>query len=192
MEKLWQEFCEKWGLGEKEKRRLPVLLGVLAVGLAMMAFSRNVGEAAVRSVYSENAPPKTEQEVPQSEEAELEERLSAILSRIKGAGQVEVSVTLASGEEMEYAVNASTTLRVTEEQDEGGVRNTTEETRTDNLVLADGNSAPLAVKSYPAEVQGVLVVAEGGDDPAVCRAISEALQNLLDVGAHKIVICPAE
>lgn len=190
MEKLWQDFCVRWGLGDKEKRRVPLLIGALAVGLLLMGVSQGIG-GRESSVYSENAPP-VEVAAEPSEEAELEERLSAVLSRIKGAGEVEVSLTFAASGEVEYAVNASTTLRVTEEEGDASNRSTTEETRTDNLVLTDGNSVPLAVKSKSAEVQGVLVVAEGGDNPAVCRAISEALQNLLDVGAHKIVICTAE
>ena len=50
----------------------------------------------------------------------------------------------------------------------------------------------LRVQQSMAEVQGVLVVAEGGDNPAVRAQIAEALQNLLAVPAHKIVICQAE
>lgn len=190
MEKLWRDFCARWGLSMREKRRVPLLLGALVVGLLMMGLSQGIGSTG-QSMYSENAPP-VEVVAPKSAEVELEERLSVVLSRIRGAGQVEVSLTFADSGEVEYAVNASTTLRVTEEQGADTVRSTTEETRTDNLVLTDGNSAPLAVQSRSAEVQGVLVVAEGGDDPTVCHAISEALQNLLDVGAHKIVICTAE
>ena len=58
-------------------------------------------------------------------------------------------------------------------------------------MLADGNGGPVILQQTMAEVQGVLVVAEGGGSPAVRAQIAEALQNLLAVPAHKIVICQA-
>lgn len=197
MEKILNDFFAKWGLGDKEKKRLPLLLGALGLGICLLALSSWLpGQAAGGAAgYGENAPPAEEQaaEPAAGSEQELEQKLAAVLSRIRGAGEVEVSLTFAKSGQTEYAVNASTTLRTTEEQDEGGgSRSTTEQTSTDTLVLAENNNKPLAVQSQMPEVQGVLVVAEGGDDPTVCRALSEALQNLLGIAAHKIVICPMQ
>ncbi len=193
MELFKPEFLAKLGLGEKEKRRLPLLFLLLAVGLLLMGLSSWLSRQDRSGVpySSAEAPPQAETEV--SEERALEQKLAEILGKIRGAGEVSVALTFAESGRTDYAVNASTTLRTTEENDQnGGVRSTTEQTRSDDLVLAEGNSNPVAVRRSSPEVQGVLVVAAGADDPAVCRQMAEALQNLLDIPAHKIVICPAD
>ena len=191
MEQIKPEFLAKLGLGGREKRRLAGLLLLLAAGLILLGLSSMLGQR--------DRPGGAEQELsPQitaaavDEAAALEQKLAAILSRIRGAGEVSVALTFGSSGRTDYAVNASTTLRTTEENDAGGSRRTTEETRRDDMVLAAGNADPVAVQQSGPQVQGVLVVAAGADDPAVCGQIAAALTNLLDVPPHKIVICPAD
>ena len=43
-------------------------------------------------------------------------------------------------------------------------------------------------RSMEPEVSGVLVVAEGGDDPVTVREITEAVQALFGIEAHKIKV----
>ena len=183
------DFWAKLGLADREKRRIPLLLAVLALGLLLMALSSWAGG----EMQQEMPLPQVESPPAEGTEAALEAKLSQTLSQIRGAGEVTVSVTFAQSGRTEYAVNASTTLRSTDEQDEqGGSRRTTEETQADTLVLAEGNDNPVTVQQTMPQVQGVLVVAEGGDDPDVRRRLLEALTYLLAVPAHRIVICPAE
>lgn len=190
MEKLWTEFCAKWGLGTAEKKRLPLLLAALVLGLTLLAAANGLKTPAAGSVYSENAPPAQDEAYSDGQLPETE--LAAVLSHIQGAGKVLVKVTYAAGEYTEYAVNSSTTSRTVSDIDENGSNTTAEQTTADTLVLVDGNSKPVVVHSTMPPVQGVLVVAEGGNNPAVCQSLTAALQSLLGVGAHKIVICPYE
>ncbi|MBQ3180341.1 MAG: hypothetical protein IJB55_03190 [Firmicutes bacterium] len=186
-----QGWWDRLGLHDGSRRRLGWLGAVLVLGLLLMGLSSTASAPQVAAVSADAADvPAVSAAV--SPEAELEGRLRSILSRIEGVGQVDVTVTFAAGTLTEYAVNASTTLRTTEENDTSGQsRSVVEQTSSDSLVLLDGDGSPVAVRQSMAEVQGVLVVAEGGSDPAVCVQISAALQNLLAVPAHKIVICPA-
>lgn len=180
------------GLRDKEKRRIWQLGGLLLVGLLLMGSSAWLSTGQNDAVSSD-LPTVAASAAALSPEAELEQRLAAVLSRIQGAGQVSVSLTFARSAQTEYAINASTTVRTTDETtDSGQKRSTREQTSSDNLVLADGKGGPVMVQQSMAEVQGVLVVAEGGDNPNVRAQIAEALQNLLAVPAHKIVICQAE
>ncbi|MBQ3199557.1 MAG: hypothetical protein IJB67_04265 [Firmicutes bacterium] len=182
------DFWAKLGLADRERRRIPLLLAVLVLGLLLMAVSSWADGGEQQEV-----PPQVEMSPAEGTEAALEAKLSQILSQIRGAGEVTVSVTFAQSGRTEYAVNASTTLRSTDEQDEqGGSRRTTEETQADTLVLAEGNDNPVTVQQTMPQVQGVLVVAQGGDDPDVRRRLFDALTYLLAVPAHRIVICPAE
>ena len=45
----------------------------------------------------------------------------------------------------------------------------------------------MASEIYP-EIRGVLVVAQGGDDPALVQQIQEAAMALFHVEAHKIKV----
>lgn len=186
-------FLDKLGLQNAGRRRLGLLTAVLALGLLLMGLSAMMEQPRTAAVMADAVSDSGVAAVTASSpEAELEGRLRNILGCIDGVGRVDVTLTFARGAETEYAVNASTTMRTTEESDpEGQSRSVVEQTSSDSLVLLDGDGSPVAVRQSMAEVQGVLVVAQGGDDPAVCAQISTALQNLLDVPAHKIVICPA-
>lgn len=158
MKKIWQEFCEKWGLGEKEKQRVPLLLAALLLGLGLMAAGNvaaeehNGGEAGAVATTAANAVGA------EMEAVALEERLAAVLRQVDGAGEVSVVVTLASRGRTEYAASAS------------------------------GGQLPVVESGLPT-VQGVLVVADGADDVAVCRALSDAVVGLLDVPTHRVVVC---
>ncbi|MEI3220461.1 MAG: hypothetical protein V8S08_13640 [Lachnoclostridium sp.] len=44
------------------------------------------------------------------------------------------------------------------------------------------------IKEISPEVEGVIVIAEGGDNPVVIQNISEAVQALFGVDTHKIKI----
>ena len=52
--------------------------------------------------------------------------------------------------------------------------------------------SPYVVKELEPKVQGVVVIAEGGGNPAVQQNILEAVQALFPVEAHKIKIMKME
>ena len=61
---------------------------------------------------------------------------------------------------------------------------------TDTVYSKDskGNQEPyLSNERYP-KISGVVVVAEGGEDPHVIQNIQEAVQELFQVEAHKIKV----
>ena len=47
---------------------------------------------------------------------------------------------------------------------------------------------PYVVQSTYPQVEGVVIVAEGGDNAIVCTNISEAVKSLFPIEAHKITI----
>ncbi|MDN5346885.1 MAG: stage sporulation protein [Clostridia bacterium] len=126
---------------------------------------------------------------------QLESQLKGILEQVRGAGRVEVSVTLAAGPMREYAVNTRTTSRSVEEKDQnGGTRLTKETNADDQVVMARagqiGGEGPVVIKESMPKVQGVLVVADGAEDPVVRAQMAQAVQTLLGIAAHQVQVLP--
>ena len=54
------------------------------------------------------------------------------------------------------------------------------------------SSTPYVVKPYVPEIEGVLVVAEGAGSGTVKRTVTEIVQALFHVEAHKIMVVKME
>ncbi len=118
----------------------------------------------------------------------LSQKLTDYLKQMDGAGEVEAWVTLKSGgQEVLYEEKSSQTTSLSEADSQGGTREETTEDVTRTVIFgADGN--PYVVQTTLPEVQGVLVLAEGGDDSGVRLDIVEAVQVLFGLDAHKIKV----
>ena len=111
--------------------------------------------------------------LPTGEEA----RLSQALSKIHGAGEVTVVLTVANGPRQILAENV----------DRDGSQG---EEKTETVVLSRGSGSQETVtvqEIYP-RYQGALLVCAGGDDPTVRLQLTEAMSALTGLGADKISI----
>lgn len=135
----------------------------------------------------------------QAYEDALSRRLEEVLSHVRGVGKVVAYVSLKAGPQVEYAGNRNRSERkVVEEMPGGTKRSTTEE--TDNLALVLSRSTAFSTSSgsdklFPSrelgpEISGVVVVADGASDPATASLLSKAVQTMLDVPAHRVVVLP--
>ncbi len=109
----------------------------------------------------------------------MEKKISDILSRVEGAGEVSVMLTVRSGMERILATD------VTDTQSEREAKQVREV-----LILSgdDGDEVVLIGQNYPT-FQGALVVCPGGDDPQVRLQITQALSALTGLGAGRITVC---
>lgn len=109
-----------------------------------------------------------------SYKTQLELQLKTILEFVEGVGQVTVMITLESTAEkiVEKDINI-----LGESQEE--------ETVYDEL--ENGNTPYIIQENYPV-IEGIVVVAEGGDQVFVIQNITEAIQALFAVDSHKIKI----
>jgi len=123
--------------------------------------------------------------------SETEEKLKSILSKIKGAGEVDVMITFVSSNEAVPAVDVTTSQNTTQEKDkEGGTRNINETNKENSIVYEEsqGVKKPFVVKEILPKVKGVVIVAEGAGDAEVRSNLTKAAQALLEVSAHKIQV----
>ncbi len=106
---------------------------------------------------------------------QMEEELVELLRQVEGVGRVEVMITL-------KASNEKVTLK--DNTDKG-------DSLTEETVLiedSDRNSSPYVLQEKEPELEGVVVVCEGGDDASVKREITGAVSALFQIESHKIKV----
>ncbi len=121
----------------------------------------------------------------------LETRLADALSQMSGVGEVAVMITLKSSAERVVEKDTEITDEgVTESDSQGGTRTTKNNSRAETTIYSDGNTSgtPYVSKELTPEVEGVMIIAEGGDEPVVKQNITEAVQALFGIDTHKIRI----
>lgn len=118
----------------------------------------------------------------------LEDSLEELLSTMDGVGRVRVMITLENSGETIIEKDKSTERNSSTEVDSsGGSRNTTDFSDKEETVYGE-NSIPYITKMLTPSVKGVVVSAQGGDSAKTAENISEAIQALFGIEAHKIKI----
>ena len=126
-------------------------------------------------------------------EEQLEKKLSDILSKVKGAGKVEVMITLESSSELVLQVDESQTSDdVHEEDSAGGTRDSIQSSYSKDTVQTGSDDSPYVITEINPKVSGVLVIAEGAGSAAVKNEIYEAVEALFNLPVHKIKVLEAE
>lgn len=117
-----------------------------------------------------------DKQVTLSDGKELTSQIQDVLGKIKGVGDVKVLIVYDGGEQLEIASKVD--KRTDRVEDEGRVTEIIEETTTP--IITNGNE-PLVIGTKRAKIDGVVVVAKGGDNPKVKVAIMQALSTLLKI-----------
>ena len=109
----------------------------------------------------------------------VEARLRQILSMVNGAGRVEVMLTEARGEQIIYQTDND----ITEKNEESS-------TRTDTVVVTDQDRKQdgLVTQVVSPVYLGAIIVCQGGDDPQVKLAITEAVSKVTGLRTDKISV----
>ena len=104
----------------------------------------------------------------------LENKLSNVLSKVSGAGNVEVVITVESGRETVLAMKTTTKESV------NGV-----ETESSPIII---NGKTVVVKELYPKIIGVLIVAKGANNISVMNKLQQATISLLDIDVNQIEI----
>lgn len=149
------------------------VLLILLVGIGLMLLPSG-GKSSAQEQPTPTAAPEQIQQT-----QTLQEQLSSFLSRMEGAGRVEVLLTLATGEETLYQTDSDRTTADRSETD-----------RQDTVIVSDSgrNEAGLVCQVNPPTYLGAVVLCQGADNSAVRLAITQAVANATGLGTHKITI----
>ena len=181
--------------GEKKGRRgienlVIILILVVIIIIVASSFFNEKDDTAKEDKLQPTVALASKQ--PMDEIMELEQRLVLILSEIEGAGHVKVMITGVSDGEVVHAFNQVEQSSLQEEQNEAGIVNKTDEIRREQeLVFMDGDSGervPVVTKKYEPEIRGVVVVADGAGSNVVRQNITNAVEILMGLPAHRIQV----
>jgi len=155
-----------------KKNRYIVLILVLGLILMLLPTKSN-----------EKTSTQPKEEITQQTEISLEERLSAILRQIDGAGKVEVMLTVAEGEEFLYQANEELTTDID-----------TSKHSIDTIIITDlnKNQSGLIRQRIPPVYLGAIIVCQGADDPNVKLAITEAVSKITGIKTNHISVLKME
>ena len=112
-------------------------------------------------------------------EPSFEERLSQMLCRVEGAGDVQVILTASEGEQTLYQVDADHS---------GGGEHSSEQTDTVIISDAQRNETGLVKQIIPAVYKGAIILCQGADNPSVCYCLVDAVSKLTGLGANSISV----
>lgn len=127
----------------------------------------------------------------QSQEEIMEQILADTLSQVKGVGDVRVAMTLESTNRKIVEKDIPETQSSETRNSDGESDENTSFSREETTVYekdGNGSEVPYVVSENYPEIRGVLVVAQGGDQPVIVQEIQEAVMALFDVDAHKIKV----
>lgn len=116
-------------------------------------------------------------------ESELERQLASILSKVEGAGEVEVLITYATTEGKIVLENTKTSTF-----SNGDEKKIDEEITAVIMEGTGGDMSPYVLIEEAPKVEGIIIIAQGGDNKVVCQALHSGVQAIFDVEAHKIAI----
>lgn len=167
------ELFNKFKLVIKKDKRLIILLVCGLIGISLIAFS----ELSSKPENEEKI--NTAQNTYTDYEEKLEERLCGIISQISGVGRASVMVKTKGTEESELAQNVSSD------------RNAQGDVKAENeYVIVGSNSNEQGVlikKNYP-EIQGAIIVCEGGDDVKIQNEVVNAVSALLGISKNNVSV----
>ena len=165
MKKIAEEFINFL----KRDKKITAIICLGLAGIFLLTMSELVPQKSTKTEKKE-----TVSDISDSYEADLEKRLTSIVSSINGAGRTQVMVTLASGDENVYAVK---------EKSSDGSR------EREYIVIDDGSSeSGLLLKVVEPEIRGVAVVCEGADSANVRQEIVSTVSAVLGISSNRISI----
>ena len=163
------ENVKKAKKDKKDKKTLLLALGALLGVLLLLFGSRAIDKTEQTETVSEER-----ERDPEAYARELEDRIVALCSDVKGAGKVRATVTLAGGYRAVYATDAKTSS--------SGYQSST-------VLIGSGSSEDAILICYEnPEIAGIGIVCEGGDDAEVRARIVSLVSATFSIGTNKIFV----
>ena len=172
----------------KDKLLILIMAGTLLIVISLPTKSSNSDSSSTASNVTSNASSTNTTDY----EEYLEKKIESLLVKVQGVGKVKVMVTLkASSEKVLVSEDTYSEKIVKATDSDGGISDSLEKSTAQAYLYSDngsGGSQPYVSQEIKPEVEGVMVIAEGGSDTTVITNITNAIAALLAVPVHKIQV----
>lgn len=143
---------------------------VLLIGLVLMCLPGK---------QSQTTQEKKTETIPVQQEVSIEERLSKILSQVAGAGEVQVLLTVASGEQTIYQTNDTLSNNGESTNSQSNAVTVTDSARNEQGLIKQIN---------PPIYQGAIIICKGADSPTVRFSVVEAVSKVTGLSTDRISV----
>lgn len=188
------------------KRSYIILIGLLGLLFLIVSsiFSNNsnqpdpapiANEEEVFLDKNEESQVNSEDDVASELRNQMQSELATALEALQGVSNVQVMLQLEASSLKVYEKNTIKGSQRTSETDQnGGTREVEDETIENQTVILRKNNSeePLLIQQKYPSVRGVLIIAEGVDNPQKKQVVVEAVSRLLDVSTHRISVLPKD
>ena len=167
----------------ENRKKILLVAGIAAMVLIGLSVLIPSNKDTPQTAAAENADEETARY-----EEKLRERVLAIVSQIDGVGDAHVSLTLDSGIEYVYAKEEK---QDTDMQDDTTGGTTTRASSEEKLIIVEdenGRKTALIRKTLLPAVRGVVIVCDGGGDPLVVSAVTEAVKTALGINTSQVYV----
>lgn len=160
-------FLEKLRKRNKTDYIILILLGVLVMIIAVPTKEK---KEETKEEIKEVANAESEDNY----KAQIENQLEKLIEKMNGAGKAKVMITFSDEGYTYLDKNLATDEKKKEE--------------TTVVYNTGDGETPYVIQKKRPQVEGVVVVAEGGDNPAVVTEISSAVMSLFHLEVHKVIV----
>lgn len=192
----WLHSIQSMKLSKEKREKIAILflLGIFFLLLAtpVSSMSNKKEKSATKGPEIANTSDDS-MKIEQKDEyiAGLENKLEQTIGGMEGAGKVLVMITLKDSGEKILDKNQpyENSSEVRKEEGAEIQQSSIKSDQETVLVEVEGNTGPIVVQELYPDIEGVVVVCEGGDNSELSMRIKEAVQALFSIDAHKIVVC---
>ena len=117
---------------------------------------------------------------------DMEKKVKKLIGSIDGVSDVQVVLTLKTGNEKVVKEDLESNNKKREEQ--SGLETENSVKKTTVLLSDEGNESPYIIKEIYPQVQGIAVAAKGVSDIQTKNSIINMLAALFDIPVHKITV----
>lgn len=187
-------FFKNFKLSQEKKEKVAILflVGVffLLIATPVSDFSKK-NEKKTEKKNIDISEETTEIEKNKAYIDQLENKLEQTIGGMEGAGKVLVMITLKDNGEKILDKNQPYESQTSRSKEDGKESEQTTIRSDQETVLIEegGDTAPIVIQEFYPDIEGVVVVCEGGDNSELALHIKEAVVALFSIDAHKIVVC---
>lgn len=150
-------------------KKYKYVIMILAIGIVLMLLPTGKKDLPDKTVISEQS----------DNILSVEDQLAQILGSVKGAGKVQVMLSIAYGEEILYQ---------TDDNYSEDSERISDSKNTVTVTDSDRNQSGLIRQVNPPMYSGAIVVCQGADNPSVRLAIMEAVSKITGLRTDRISV----